>query len=156
MRALWVVVCAALVGCAGTPERGRADGYRLDSLTAGCRVNPARCAQTGVEALVPGAQGARVLASVGTTGSAVLRVLTKEQQNLLERALAECADVARSAVLLELFDGKRPTPEQCRTVVGNDAQGKPVTFAMKLGTEMHKVGAAKRSSPCCSTAPVRN
>ncbi|MFP2906377.1 hypothetical protein ACLESD_15195 [Pyxidicoccus sp. 3LFB2] len=139
MRALWMVVGAALVGCAGTPERGRVDGYRLDSATAACQRNPALCARmAGEEALLPGTRAVRAMASVGTAGSAVLRVLTDEQHDLIQEALEECANEARSAVLVERFDGKTPTPEQCRAEVAKDAQGRPVTLAMMLGTEMHQ------------------
>lgn len=91
---------------------------------------------------MPMARAAQVAASAGATGSVVLRVLRKEDQSVLEEALAECADEARSEVLLRLFGGRSPTPEECREEVGKDAQGKPVTRAMRLGTEMHVVALA--------------
>jgi hypothetical protein len=137
MRTWLGVLCVVLAGCAGTPERGRAEAYRLDSATAACQRTPSLCARmVGEEALLP---GTRVLASVGTAGSAALRVLTDAQRDLIKETLEECAEQARSVVLLELFEGRIPTPEQCRAEVGKDAKGRPVTLAMKLGTEMHKV-----------------
>ncbi|WP_241759039.1 hypothetical protein [Pyxidicoccus parkwayensis] len=69
----------------------------------------------------------------------VLRLYREQERDPLEKALAECADLARSKVLLELFEGKSPTEEQCKAVVERDAKGRPVTLAMKLGTEMHEV-----------------
>lgn len=141
MRLWLAVVCGVvLVGCAGTPERrGRTEGYRLDSASAGCRQSLTACAAaTGKEAVTPGMQAARVVATAAAVTAEVLR-LFKEQQGLLEQALAECADLARSTVLLELLNGKSPTAEQCRAEVERDAKGRPVTLAMKLGTGMHKV-----------------
>ncbi|MCY1019987.1 hypothetical protein [Pyxidicoccus sp. MSG2] len=145
MRLWLVVVCGVLVGCAGTPERrGRAEGYRLDSASAGCRQSPGLCtAAAGEEAVIPGARAAKVVATAAAAAvtAEVLR-LFEEQRDALEQALTECADLARSKVLLELFSGSIPTAEQCKSEVERDAKGRPVTLAMKLGTEMHKVALA--------------
>jgi hypothetical protein len=136
--ARWVLLAAGglmLVGCAG-----RTGHYGLDSATAACRQNPALCARmAGEEPVVPVVRSVQVAASVGTTGSAVLRVLTREQTDVLEQALVECADAARSEVILNLLDGVPPTEEKCRSEAEKDAQEKPVSWARKLGTEMHRV-----------------
>jgi hypothetical protein len=140
MRLWLVVLCGVLAGCAGTPERrGRTEGYRLDSASAGCRQSPTACAAaTGREAVTPGMKAAKVVAAAAAVSAEVLR-LFQEQQGPLEKALEECADLARSKVLLEQFGGKIPNAEQCRSEVERDAKGRPVSLAMKLGTEMHKV-----------------
>jgi hypothetical protein len=88
------------------------------------------------------ARAAQVAASAGVTGSMVLRVLRPEEQSVLEKALTECADEARSEVLLKQFQGRSPTPEECREEVEKDAKGNAVTRAMKLGTDMHTVALA--------------
>jgi hypothetical protein len=140
MRLWLVVLCGVLAGCAGTPERrGRTEGYRLDSASAGCRQSPGLCtAAAGEEAVIPGMKAATVVATAAAVGAEVLR-LFKEQRGPLEKALEECADLARSKVLLEQFGGRIPNAEQCRSEVERDAKGRTVTLAMKLGTEMHKV-----------------
>jgi len=56
-----------------------------------------------------------------------------------DKALAECADLASKEVLARLMNGRNPTPQQCREVVGRDAKGRPITRAMQLGIEMHDV-----------------
>ncbi|WP_240360750.1 hypothetical protein [Pyxidicoccus caerfyrddinensis] len=83
-------------------------------------------------------KAAKVVATAAAVAAEVLR-LFEEQRGPLEKALEECADLARSKVLLEQFSGRVPTAEQCRAEVERDAKGRPVTLAMKLGTEMHKV-----------------
>ncbi len=140
MRLLWLLAVGVLLaGCSG----GRARRYEFDSATSACRQNPALCARlAGEETVVPMARAAQVAASAGVTGSVVLRVLRPEEQTVLEKALAECADEARSEVLLRLFQGRSPTPEECREEVEKDAKGNAVTRAMKLGTEMHVVALA--------------
>lgn len=140
-RWAWMAVAGlVLAACAGTPERGRTDRYELDSATASCRQNPALCARVaGEEVVVPVSRPVQAAASVGTAGSAALRVLTARQRELLEEALVECADTARSEVILRLLNGVPPTEEKCEAEAEKDAQKKPVSWARKLGTEMHKV-----------------
>ncbi|MCP3141648.1 hypothetical protein [Pyxidicoccus xibeiensis] len=138
------VLGGVLAGCAGTPERARPDRYGLDSLTAACQRNPKLCAQAASgEALAPWAKPMEVAASVGTAGSVAVRALTDEQASLIEDALVECADDARSVVLLRYFpDRGPPTREECNEVVENAGKENAKTLAMKLGTEMHAVALA--------------
>ncbi|NMO14868.1 hypothetical protein HPC49_06130 [Pyxidicoccus fallax] len=140
-RWLWVAGLAVwLSGCAGTPERGRTDRYGLDSATATCRQTPALCARVaGEETVVPVSRAVQVSASVGTAGSVVLRVLTEVERDLIEQALVECAEAARSEVILAILDGVPPTEEKCREEAERDKKNQPVSWARKLGTEMHKV-----------------
>lgn len=139
MRPWLLTVGVLLAGCAG----GRAGRYEFDSATSACRQNPALCARlAGEETVVPMARAAQVAASASVTGSVVLRVLRPEEQSVLEKALTECADEARSEVLVRLFQGRSPTPEECREEVEEDAKGNAVTRAMKLGIEMHMAALA--------------
>jgi hypothetical protein len=57
----------------------------------------------------------------------------------IEQALGECANLAHAEVILRLMKGRKPTPEECREQVGKNAQGEPITRAMQLGEEMHRV-----------------
>ncbi len=57
----------------------------------------------------------------------------------IEEALAQCADKARADVMDEHFRGRRPTARECAEQVGTDSVGKPITLAMKLGVEQHRV-----------------
>lgn len=136
-RRRWValVVSGLLAGCAARPER-----YGFDSASSACRRNPAACARmTGEEAVLPGTRAMRAAASLGTAGDAALRLMKAEERDAIEEALARCAEDARSTILLERFGGRNPTPEECREVAGRDAHGQPVTWAMKLGIEMHRM-----------------
>jgi hypothetical protein len=58
----------------------------------------------------------------------------------IRQALSDCANEARSEILLKYFGGRGPTQAQCAEVVGMDANGAPVTRAMRLGIEQHEIG----------------
>jgi hypothetical protein len=131
--------CVLLGACAGAPVRREPEGLRFDTVTNACRQNPANCvALTGREA----ARASGTTIGMATAaGSAVARLLEKSAENLIDKALAECADLARSEVLLrhrQSFAGLSPTREECNERV-KEATGRPVTRAMQLGTEMHQV-----------------
>ncbi|WP_223756811.1 hypothetical protein [Myxococcus sp. RHSTA-1-4] len=81
----------------------------------------------------------QVAASVGTAGNMVVRALTEEQRDHIQEMLEACADAARSEVILSLLNGVPPTEEKCKAEAKEDSQKKPVSWARKLGTEMHKV-----------------
>lgn len=142
-RAAWPVLLAASVflgACAGAPRHGGPRRYQLDTPTNTCRHNVANCAAMGGDraALNP----VHAVATAGGTLSAALRVLDAVTKNLIEDALKECANEARSQVLLLRMNGKSPTPEECREQVGVSERGEAVTRAMRLGEEMHQ--AARR------------
>jgi hypothetical protein len=86
---------------------------------------------------------AGALATAGAVGvPAVIdagKSLKAELKERINEALAECADMARAEVMLEHFKGGRPTAEKCNEVVGEDSQGRPITRAMQLGVEQHRV-----------------
>jgi len=59
-------------------------------------------------------------------------------QARLNQALAECADEARSSVLLKHLEGRSPTQEECAEVLFTEPGGQKVTRAMWLGEQMHQ------------------
>jgi len=59
-------------------------------------------------------------------------------QARLNQALAECADEARSSVLLKHLEGRSPTQEECAEVLFTEPGGQKVTRAMWLGEKMHQ------------------
>jgi hypothetical protein len=56
----------------------------------------------------------------------------------IERILTECSQQAEASVN-ELVLGQAPTVEDCRKVLGKDAQGQEDTQARKLGRQKHTV-----------------
>jgi hypothetical protein len=81
----------------------------------------------------------QTVATTGVTVHAALQVLEAETKTRVEEALKDCADMARSEVLLRYegtFKGSSPTKEECNEWVRNK-DGRDVTWAMLLGEEMH-------------------
>lgn len=88
--------------------------------------------ETGYDAL-------QTVATAGATAHAALRTLDAATRRDIEDALVECADGARSTVLLRhkwRFAGRSPSADECKSWV-EDAQGRSMTLAMLLGQEMH-------------------
>lgn len=133
LLALWGV----LAGCAVVPGRGVPDAYRLDTPSNTCRQSLSNCAAMGGDR--PALSPIRTLATAGATIGATLVALDSVLKARIDKALAECADEARSEVLLRRMGDSSPTPEDCRKQVGVDALGATVTLAMQLGEEMHQV-----------------
>jgi hypothetical protein len=78
------------------------------------------------------------VASVAAVAQVVLEETARQS---IEEKLKECADLARSEVLLRYprqFKGPTPDADEC-TQQTTDRQGRRVTWAMRLGTEMHEV-----------------
>jgi hypothetical protein len=125
--------------CTAPMSAQRGDSYSYDnSVSAACRQNPANCpALSGREAAFePILQGGTAVASV----AAVLAVLDDEARISIERVLENCVEFARSEVLLRYptaFKGPAPDANECNQETV-DAQGRRVTWAMRLGTEMHE------------------
>jgi len=143
----------------------------LDSATSACEQFPAQCiAQVGEETVLPGnpvpslrlVHSVRVPASSTTTPSLwqIIKTFatagaatatrdvpshpvpyTKAEQDEIGKALAQCADGARSEVLFRRTQGKSPSPEECKERVGTDKDGGAVTNAMRWGEEMHVLAA---------------
>jgi len=100
----------------------------FDSATASCRNNPSAClAAAGMEV---------------TSVAAVVKVALEESARMaIEDKLKYCADMARSEVLLrysDQFKGSTPGADECNEET-MDGQGRKVTWAVRLGTEMHAV-----------------
>ncbi|HYO74337.1 MAG TPA: hypothetical protein VEU33_50510 [Archangium sp.] len=127
------------IACTTPVGTQRGDTYSYDnSASAACRQNPANCpALLGKEATF------EPIREAGTTiasAAAVLAMLDNEARASIEKALTDCVELARSEVLLRYpatFKGPAPDANECNqgTV---DAQGRSVTWAMRLGTEMHE------------------
>lgn len=79
------------------------------------------------------ASGLAVVSSPDTLDSAL--------EARIKKALAECADEARSHIMLKHFPDRKdkgPTREECNQRVKDD-QGNTLTRAMQLGNEQHEV-----------------
>ncbi|WP_147441875.1 hypothetical protein [Corallococcus exercitus] len=130
---LWVFfVAVGLGGCAG-PRQGTYAQQSFDSVTNTCRTQPALCA--GAESVHPGIRAAEV--AVVAAGARAM--LDEDTRRAVEFVLKECAEQARSEVLLRDHEGRSPTKEECNEVVERNARGESVTRAMKWGTAMHQV-----------------
>ncbi len=139
MHPPWAVLLTGsllLGACASSRGRGAPSRYDFDTVTNTCRHNTANCTAMAGDrvALHP----MHAVATAGGTLHAALHVLDATMKARLEEALKECANEARSEVLLRRMDGKSPTPEECREQVGVNERGEPVTRAMQLGEEMHE------------------
>jgi len=123
----------------------------LDTATTGCGAgNAAACvAQYGKEIGSVGAVANVVTAALETPKVPALDRLTRES---IEEALAECADFARSEVLVwhrADFVNGRPTATECKQL-STDPKYKGKTWAQQLGIEMHE--EARK----CAEAELKN
>ncbi|MBN8233141.1 hypothetical protein JYK02_37070 [Corallococcus macrosporus] len=128
---LWVVLGVGLGGCAG-PRQGTYEQRGFDTPSNSCRTHPALC--IGPESVLPGVRAAEV--AVVVAGARAM--LDEDAKRSVESVLKECADLARSQVLLRYHEGKFPTPAQCKEQVYN-AQSESVSRAIWLGSQMHAV-----------------
>jgi hypothetical protein len=129
-------------------QQPRTYAQSTDSASAACRRNPRLCGvQPGEHSpTVPSASGASRLIgapeaalNIDAAAKVVGVAIDASLEARIRKALSECADDARSQVLLDYFGGGRPTHEKCNEIVGTDSNGKPVTRAMKLGVEQHRL-----------------
>ncbi|NTX13610.1 hypothetical protein HUA76_22640 [Myxococcus sp. CA056] len=133
----WALLLAA---CAGTPERTSTGRYEFDSASNSCRQRPELCARiAGEEAVVPPVRPIQAMVSATRTAAAAIRVLDSATQALIEERLKECADQARSSVLLEHRGGRAPTRSECNESHIDEASNRRMTLAMQLGCLMHRV-----------------
>jgi len=135
----WVLTCCVLLSaCVGPSGRIPSGRYAFDTATKACRQNPAHCAALlGRETALNPVQA---IATVGATVNAALQVLEAKTKADVEEALKECAKFARIEVLdrhRRDFGGPIPTPAECKQWTVNK-EGKSVTWAMRLGEEMHE------------------
>lgn len=122
-----MLLSACSVGLQG---RGTSRHYALpaDSVSNTCLRGTANC-----PALVGEKTAAAMrtrLAEVGASIAGASRVVEYLKRSEVEQALAHCSLYAHEKVNNEHFNGRNPTREQCRQVVGTDTNGKPVTRAM--------------------------
>jgi len=127
-----------LGACVSTPGRGVPGRYAQDTVSAQCLRNPAWCAS-----LLGGEGATGALQTVGIMAGTVVaatRGLEDDTQLAIRRELELCADLARTDVLLlhrGAFAGPIPNKGECKQVTV-DAQGRSVTWAIRLGLEMHE------------------
>ncbi|MGE6758422.1 hypothetical protein ACQKGO_10450 [Corallococcus interemptor] len=126
---LWAVLGVGLGGCAG-PRQGTYEQRGFDTPSNSCRTQPALC--VGPESVLPGVRAAEVAVVVAGAGA----MLDADTRGAVEFVLKECAEQARSQVLLRYHDGKSLSQAQCNETLRN-ARGEPVSRAMWLGEKMH-------------------
>jgi len=138
LLSLLLTACHVRVVGRGVPS---SYGYGYDSPSAACRQNPAYCAQVaGEETLHPGTQSLHTLTTAGATVAVAVKVLDEALHLSIQKALKQCANQARTNVLLEHLDGRRPTPQECNEVV--ERGGRTLTRAMWRGNLMHDAAFA--------------
>lgn len=137
-----MLAASALLAACGTSATVRATprGYAqsVDSATSTCSRNPACYTRPpGEQAVLPWLSRAADAASATVTA---LRLLEAAELARARAIIEQCAKDADFEVdERELGEGKRPTRQQCKEVVGKDARGNPVTRAMELGRMKHEV-----------------
>ena len=80
-------------------------------------------------------QATQRLAEVGASAAVVAMALDGDLRTRIEQALKECAEDARTQVLLDRLQGRLPSVDECNEMV----PGRNVTLARLLGEEMHKL-----------------
>ncbi|NOK08458.1 hypothetical protein HNS30_05320 [Corallococcus exercitus] len=132
---MWLLTGTVLLqACGGAHRRSQ---YDFDSATNSCRTQPAYCAQAaGEEAVIP--RAVRTFATAGSSAAATVKILDAALKKQITEALEECADKARKEVIVANFGTRSPTPQECNEQL-RDAQGRPLTRAIKLGNDMHRV-----------------
>ncbi|WP_375771580.1 hypothetical protein NR798_12000 [Archangium gephyra] len=134
MNVLALAVLAAQCACVTTASNGPPGYYGysnapvgIDSPSATCRNSPSACV----------ALYGKEMASTTAVLKVVLDATVKKS---IEEELEKCADLARSEVLLRYpkqFKGPAPDAGECRQETKSN--GRRVTWAMRLGIEMHEV-----------------
>lgn len=141
LQPLVLAVCMLLAAC-GTSvgTRRTAPGHyaqEVDTATNTCLRNPACYTKPpGEQAILPWLSRAGDVAQATAT---MAQLLDAAQLARVEQILADCANEASAEVNARLLGGRRPTARECQEVVGKDARGQPVTRAMQLGAEKHRV-----------------
>lgn len=142
-RLLLLLALSAFLGACSTalsarPAAPRQYAQSMDSATSTCLRNP-NCytAPLGEEAILPWLS--RSLGAVRSTAS-VLKLLDAAELARIEQVLYDCALEASTQVNEKLLGkGNRPTQKLCQETFATDARGNPVTWAMHLGREKHRV-----------------
>lgn len=140
MRRLgWMLVgCLLLGACASTPGWGVPRHYAQDTLSSRCMRDPVYCATTAGRELAHGP--VQTVGAAVASGAVVMAALDGAKKKAIQTALEQCANIARTEVLLEhrgTFAGLVPKAGECKSMTV-DAAGRSVTWAMRLGLEMHE------------------
>ncbi|XXF78438.1 hypothetical protein P2318_01395 [Myxococcaceae bacterium GXIMD 01537] len=144
------MMCLVLSGCVGAARHR----YSMDTVSNTCRSSPVQCVAQA--SMSEGARAsAQAAASAGASLAAAAHGLEELERAQVEQALNECADWVRSEVLLREMDGRSPTPEECREIVGKNARGEAVTRAMQLGERMHQYASECAGSRLEEVIPGR-
>ncbi len=149
---LYAGVC--LTACSTAPRRApRTYAQSTDSATASCGRNPAPCKpQVGEQfPVIPTDPAARPPPPLSGSQSAALNLaavakvvavaIDASLEARIRQALSECADEARSQVMLKHFGDRGPTKAECDEKIVT-AHGETITRAMQLGNEQHQVALA--------------
>ena len=140
---LFLVAAVLLVSCTVGRSRSRRDSplYQdFSTFSATCTKNPAGCAEAfGTSSGLGGVVKATAAVVVGTT------VIVQEVVDLAvvakaDQVVKECADLARSEVLIRNFGGKTPTAEDCNQMVRMPT-GEQIPRYLWFGREMHRVAS---------------
>lgn len=138
LRAHWLLAgVVGLSACAGVPGRGVPSHHALDSASAQCVRDPVFCALLNGKTI---AIGSVLAVGAGASVGVALKVLDDRARLSLKKEMEECADQARTDVLLQhggVFARPVPSPAECKRLTV-DAQGRSVTWAIRLGLEMHE------------------
>lgn len=140
----WTLASAlGLAGCVTAQGQGSLNHYALDSVSTACARAPASCATlTGKESA--SASGVATTVVAGVVSTAALAVLTPGMQGRIQEELQKCAESARSEVLLRhagTFKNLTPSNAECHEWTLT-AQGRRISWAMRLGSEMHEAAFA--------------
>jgi hypothetical protein len=144
-RFLMVLQAGLLMTACAVGVHGAAGQYALgtDTVTNACLKNPANCPPAVGQPTAAGSIGASSsLVGVAAIGGLVVQSgweMDEELTAAIDKALAECADDARSEMILKYFKSRWPTREDCNEVVGMNRRGEPITRAMQLGVEQHEL-----------------
>jgi hypothetical protein len=155
----WLVVLGAgvlLVACGPSVHRPPGTyAQSMDSASNSCGRTPSLCKPQLGEQLPtiptgrtprppPPVSGGTPSAALSATaaGKVVRVVIDAALEARIRKALSECADEARSAIMLKHFGDRSPTREECNQVLSINEKGEPFTRAMQLGVEQHQVALA--------------
>ncbi|MFE8603260.1 hypothetical protein [Archangium violaceum] len=137
-----VAGCLLLGACASTLGREAPRQYALDSMSASCLKNPLYCATVSGREVATGP--VQTVGAAVASAAAVGHALSPEMMTSIKAEMEKCADKARTDVLSRLkgtFEGLVPKEAECKAMTV-DVQGRSVTWAIRLGLEMHEVALA--------------
>ncbi len=138
LNVLALAVLVAQSACiTAAPVVPQAGYFSYDNTaSAACRQNPANCAAATGKDIESVQHVGTAVASIAAT----LKVLFEQAKGSIEEKLVECANNARSTVLIrhrKEFKADTPNADECRQMTENN--GRKMSWAQRLGEEMHEV-----------------